>query len=214
VTRESSNDYLSKHPLRVQCSANAKSTGKRCTRPAIWGGKVCPVHGGAAPQVKARAAVNAELARWGAGDTTLDPGMVLLRLVTQSANRAEFYAGLLEEQYVAAAEGAETASLPAKVGELIGYKYALAKDGTAVPIEEAIRGLVQLEGQERDRCGTFAAKAVAAGLMERQIKMAEKQGEFLAEFMRAILDDPELGLTEAQRKAAPGVARRILSVAR
>ncbi len=55
-----------------------------------------------AQQVKAKAAVRAELIGWGLGDATVDPGEVLLRLVTQSAARAERYAMLLEEAYEAA----------------------------------------------------------------------------------------------------------------
>ena len=69
---------------------------------AIKGGEVCRKHGGAAGQVKAKAAVRAELLSWGLGDATVDPGEVLLRLVTQSAARAERYAMLLEEAYEAA----------------------------------------------------------------------------------------------------------------
>ena len=40
----------------MQCKAKAKSTGKPCRRNAIAGGTVCQVHGGAAPQVKRKAA--------------------------------------------------------------------------------------------------------------------------------------------------------------
>ena len=39
-----------------QCIAKANSTGKQCARSAIAGATVCRVHGGAAPQVKAKAA--------------------------------------------------------------------------------------------------------------------------------------------------------------
>jgi len=38
-----------------QCTATAKSTGKRCQRPAIKGGTVCYQHGGAADQVQKKA---------------------------------------------------------------------------------------------------------------------------------------------------------------
>jgi hypothetical protein len=40
----------------AKCTATSKSTGKRCQQPAIAGGRVCRVHGGAAPQVKQKAA--------------------------------------------------------------------------------------------------------------------------------------------------------------
>lgn len=158
--------------------------------------------------------MTAELLRWKVSDTTLDPGEVLLRLVTQAAHRAELYAELLEQQYTRAAAGAEDSDLPAGVSALIGHRYDLDKDGNAVPVEEAIRGLVQLEGTERDRAAGFAAKAIAAGLAERAVRLAEKQHQIIAQLIQAVLSDPELGLTVEQQKAAPRVARRILSVAR
>ncbi len=40
----------------MRCTAKANSTGKNCRRRAIKGGRVCQVHGGAAPQVKRKAA--------------------------------------------------------------------------------------------------------------------------------------------------------------
>jgi hypothetical protein len=36
----------------AQCSAKSKQSGQRCKRPAIEGGTVCYIHGGAAPHVK------------------------------------------------------------------------------------------------------------------------------------------------------------------
>lgn len=38
-----------------KCSATSKQSGKRCGRWAIPGGTVCPMHGGKAPQVAAKA---------------------------------------------------------------------------------------------------------------------------------------------------------------
>lgn len=43
--------------MEKQCTATAKTTGNRCRQPAIRGGTVCRFHGGAAPQVKAKAAL-------------------------------------------------------------------------------------------------------------------------------------------------------------
>jgi hypothetical protein len=90
------------------------------------------------------------------------PGEVFLQLVTQSAARAQRYASeleaLVDEEGLAAAMVGEI-EIPTKHG---GYKAG-----------EYIRGLAQLEAQERDRCANFATKAVAAGLAERQVRLAE-----------------------------------------
>ncbi len=42
------------NPMKAQCTATNRQ-GKRCGKPPILGGKVCRMHGGAAPQVKAKA---------------------------------------------------------------------------------------------------------------------------------------------------------------
>jgi hypothetical protein len=87
---------------------------------------------------------------------------VFLQLVTQSAARAQRYASeleaLVDEEGLAAAMVGEI-EIPTKHG---GYKAG-----------EYIRGLAQLEAQERDRCANFATKAVAGGLAERQVRLAE-----------------------------------------
>ena len=88
--------------ISVMCTAVSKQTGKPCKLKAIPGGTVCRFHGGAAKQVKAKAAVRAELITWGVADALDDPGEVLLRLVTQSRKRADLYAHLLQEAFEAA----------------------------------------------------------------------------------------------------------------
>lgn len=132
----------------VRCKAMSKQTGKECKNWAIKGGEVCRNHGGNAKQVRAKAAIRAEVMDWGLGDTTIDPGEVLLRLVTQSAARAQRYAAeleqLVDDEGLAAAMIGEV-EIPTKYG---GYKAG-----------EYIRGLAQLEAQERDRCANFASKA-------------------------------------------------------
>jgi hypothetical protein len=186
--------------------------------------------------VKAKAAVRAEVLGWGLGDTNVDPGEVLLRLVTQSAARAERYALLLEEAYEAAerlkqahdagaeikapgdelADAAETARRDLDrifntggVAALVGNTYGAAKDVGVYVTGEAIRGLADLEAKERERCANFASKAVAAGLMKRQVELAEAQGQLMAKAIRAILDD--LQLSAEQREFAPDVVRRHLT---
>jgi hypothetical protein len=172
--------------------------GGQCKRLAPLGGTVCRFHGGGAKQVKAKAAVRAEVLQWGLGDAHSDPGEVLLRLVTQAAARVERYAAELE---------AHVAESPTLRAALVAQAY-----GEFGPIGEYIRGLAVLEAQERDRCANFAAKAVAAGLAKRTVELAERQGQLIAEVLRAVLADPELGLTAEQRRAVPDVARRHLAL--
>jgi hypothetical protein len=197
--------------MKETCTGHNRQ-GVRCGKPPVPGGKVCRLHGGAIPIVAAKAIVRAEVAKWGLQDITEDPGEVLLRLVTQSSRRAALYASLLEEQYERAAAGEETTTLPSRIGVLIGRKFALNKEGRPVPVEEAIRGLVELEMRERELCGSFASKAIAAGLAERQVRIAERMGAAIADVLRAVLADPALGLTPTQMAAAPDVFRTHLGL--
>jgi hypothetical protein len=95
------------------------------------------------------------------------------------------------------------------VAALVGNTYGAAKDVGVYVTGEAIRGLADLEAKERERCANFASKAVAAGLMKRQVELAEAQGQLMAAAIRAILDD--LQLTAEQRQLAPDVVRRHLT---
>src|SRR5215211_5063407 len=61
------------------------------------------------------------------------------------------------------------------VAALVGNTYGAAKDVGVYVTGEAIRGLADLEAKERERCANFASKAVAAGLAERQVRLAERK---------------------------------------
>jgi hypothetical protein len=135
---------------------------------AIPDGTACRFHGGASPHVASKAPVRAEVFSWGLGDSHVDPGAVLLRLVTQSAARAQRYAMLLEEAYEAAErlkrsfdagaveidEGNEMAETAREdldrifntggVAALVGNTYGAAKDVVVYVTGEAIRGLADL----------------------------------------------------------------------
>lgn len=174
-----------------------------CGAYVITGTERCRYHAGKKPEVaKAQGAVVQEIREWGLGDSTVDPGEVLLRLVTQSAWRAAKYAGQIE-QMVTDAGGDLRKALTAE-------QYTTTEDGATVKTGEYIRAMVKLESEERDRCGHFAKLAVQAGLAERQVRLAEQQGAMLAAVIRAILGDPELGLTALQNAAAPAVVARHL----
>ena len=210
--------------IAVQCQAISKQTGQRCKRKAIPGGTVCRWHGGAASQVKVKAAIRAEVMNWGLGDSHVDPGEVLLRLVTQSAARAEHYSRLLQVAFEAAerlkqahdagaqieapgdefADTAETARRDLDrifntggVAALVGNTYGAAKDVGVYVTGEAIRGLADLEAKERERCANFATKAIAAGLAERTVRVAERQGQLMVEMVQAALREVDLSPEQA-----------------
>jgi hypothetical protein len=191
-------------------------------------------------QAKAEGVVVMELKRWGLdGHTELaDPGEIQLRLVTQSAARVEFYAGLLGRAYEAAErlreahagaallvaagsanadEGEDPAVQAARldlerifatggVGALIGVKRDADRFGRVFETEEAIRGLALLEAQERDRCSRFSTQAIAAGLAERQVRLAESQGAAMfavfGRVQRRLLEALDLSAEQGQLAAA------------
>jgi hypothetical protein len=45
-----------REPILGQCEATSNMTGERCKRPVVVGARVCRLHGGSAPHVKAAAA--------------------------------------------------------------------------------------------------------------------------------------------------------------
>ena len=221
------------------CHARTKSGGV-CNNGAIPGTRNCRMHPGK-PLAKLRAEgqVRVELARWGLNaEEVRDPGETMLQLMTQSALRVELYSSLVGEAYAAAERLRELGDvgdqLPPHldnstdrerafqdlarvfaqggVSVLIGAKWSAAgKDGDLYQAEEAIRGLVQLEADERDRCATFAAKAIAAGLAERQVRVQEQIGAQVAEMIRGTLSD--LGLDPAAPEVMRVVSARLQALA-
>ena len=130
------------------------------------------MHGGANPKTKAKAEVRAEVLEWGLGDVHVDPGEVLLRLVSQSSRRADAYAAELAKQVT-------------KHGDL---KRAIERNAM----------LVRLEAEERDRLANFSGKAVKAGLNERMVRLAEDQAAFVARIVVTALE--RAGLDDDTRK--------------
>lgn len=209
--------------------------GGLCRALILTGLKACKRHCGISlAKAKAKGAIVMEVRRWGLGDTTVDPGETLLRLVSQSAARVEMYSRLLQDAFDAAERlrqaqetpqsdllAAETARMDLErvfniggVGVLIGHTYAGTQTSGVIATGERIRGIADLEAQERDRCANFAKLAIAAGLAERQVRIAERQGAMVAgmfaEFARALGHDPD---DPAVRSLVVGVIARHAGVA-
>lgn len=74
--------------------------------------------------------------------------------------------------------------------------------------------LVAMYDAERDRLAKLAEKAISLGLREREVRLAEQQGQLLADLFRSLIADPDLGLTPAQQQMAPGLVRKHLAIVR
>jgi hypothetical protein len=92
------------------------------------------------------------------------------------------------------------------VGALIGFKFDADRHGRIYAVEEGIRGLARLEADERDRCAGMAAKAIAAGLAERQVRLAERQGAAMYGLFSRVLES--LGLDAEQLALVPALLER------
>jgi hypothetical protein len=174
-----------------KCS-RLRSDGQPCRANAVRGTDPlsCRRHAGKSlAKIRAEVAVKETVAAWGLGDTKTDPGELLLRLVSQAAVRAAAYAQELERVVAENNGNLEKA--------LTGETWITVGDGDSVKSGEYIRAIAQLEAAERDRAANFATKAIAAGLAERQVRLAEQQGQLIATVIRNILGD--LDLTAAQQ---------------
>jgi len=221
-----------------KCRGKNKSGGP-CGQYARKGGTVCNSHGGKAPQVAARAAVRAEVEAWGLGDTNVDPGEVLLKLVSQSAARAERYARLLEEAYDAAErlKAAHEAELLFETAD--GLDDEQERAAVQVARDDLKRifntgGVAALIGHTYDSSkdgGIYATGEQIRGLADLEAKERDRCANFaakavaaglatrqveLAERQGALIASlitaifDELDLTDAQREVAPDVLDRHL----
>lgn len=175
----------------VRCSART-SAGKPCRAWAIAGGTVCAVHGGRAPQVKRAAA--RRLAASKAARTLADVG------VESIENPLLEYAALAEETR---ALQRQVAAQVAEVDQWVGPNHLG---------DEALSVWVQLLERMMDRCARLLADWVRLGFDERLVTLREREADLVEAFLRAVLADPALALTDEQRAQVPAVARRHLPI--
>lgn len=171
--------------VHTRCLGHVRKTSKPCMGNPPAGGKVCRMHGGGAPQVKEAAdrreatdrAVK-ELVKLGY-PVDIEPGEALLQQVREAAGNVAFLRERVQELEVLIAQG---------------------------PFGAYVDPHVDLYDKERERLAKFAKLALDAGVAERQVQIAEKQGALVADVIRKLLDDPTLGLTPAQRKQGRVIA--------
>lgn len=88
-------------------------------------------------------------------------------------------------------------------------------EGGEVDLTTTIHGakpavLLELYHRERNHLVHVCKVAITCGIAERQIRIAEEQGQQIAQTLRMTFEDPELGLSEAQLEVARLLAARVL----
>jgi len=196
--------------MAERCGAKARSTGKPCTQP-VPDGTRCRFHGGAAPQVKAAAQRRKQLAAAQEAVSKLnlrrevDPHVALLDEVYRAAGVVAW----LDDKVRALDEGDMVWGVTEEVEKTAGEF-----PGTDTTRAAELNIWVKWWQTERTNLAKVAKMALDAGVEERRVRLAESQGALLADVIRRVLGDPELGLSpQQQAQAAPVVARHLRAVA-
>jgi hypothetical protein len=191
------------------CGAKAKSTGKCCTQPVVPGTKRCRFHGGAAPQVKAagerrlqEAALNEAVKTYGL-PVDISPTEALLDEVKWTAGHVRWLRERIQELETSALDWGRTSEVAKDSGEFPGV------DTTHSAVPPVLLDLYQ---RERKHLLDVCKAAIAAGIEERRVRLAESQGALLADVIRRILGDLDL-TPEQSARVSEVVPRHLRAVA-
>lgn len=184
--------------------------GKTCTRPAGWGtdhpgdGR-CKLHGGSTRSHKtasqlvqaARAVATFGLPR------EIDPRDALLEEVYRTAGAVDWLHQQVQRLEAEQVTWGKAESVEKTAGEFPGV------DTTH---RAAVNVWVELWQKERKHLVDVAKAAIAAGIEERKVRLAEQQGAMLAGVIKAILGDLEL-TPQQQSRVSEVVPRHLRAVA-
>ncbi|MFE2712224.1 hypothetical protein ACFXKI_09600 [Streptomyces mirabilis] len=197
---------------RRRCwSRSKKADGGQCGAMAMTGQNVCRYHGGSAPQsLKA-----------GEKRATEEKARALVETYGRKIETTATEALLDEVQWTAG----HVAWLRERVQEIESDAVVAGRDSEHPLVwgvtkeksggedrgttEEAAPNIwLKLYQQERTHLVRVCAEAIKAGVEERRVRLAEQQGQLVAQAIRAILDD--LNLTARQLELVPEVVPRHL----
>lgn len=206
--RKKDDDYIGdKHPRNENgeriCGARKRSKkgGTLCQMPAGartdhvgWG--TCSYHGGNTPTLRTSAAkyvggevIDKMTMAYGYGSPIdINPVEALLQEVRRTGGHVAWLADRIQ------------------LWEMVDADGKLTK-----PIDDVQKQWLQLYYEERDRLVKQAKTALDAGVNERKIRLAERQGEIMIQALNAAFD--ALGLTREQRKLLPSVMPAVLRAA-
>jgi hypothetical protein len=180
-------------PYDRVCGAKTRGSGTPCGRPAGWGtdhvgyGR-CKLHGGCVPS----------------GRKAAQRQMAVDQVATYGLPReVDPHTALLEELHRTAGV---VAWLGTKVSQLEEDDAHGPVGGSDHPRHEA-HVWIRMYAEERGHLARVAKTCVDVGIEERRVRLAEQQGELLAQAIRNVLVD--LGV--ADHPQAPTVVRRHLT---
>lgn len=190
--------------MAERCKAKSKRSGERCKRPPCIGADVCHIHGGKAPQVRAAAKrrVDTEAARRAAVTygvpIDIDPAEGLLDEVARTYGHVRYLLDRVQELEPDALVWGVTEESEKHATEFPGVDLTRAAKPNA---------WLQAYRDERAHFLKVCTETLKAGVAERQVRLAEQQGQLIAQVIRGVLED--LGVDSAE---APAVIRRHLQL--
>lgn len=181
-----------------KCTAMSKQTGEQCKQWAVPGLTKCRFHGGAPRHARAagqrriaEAKAAAEVARLGARKD-VHPAEALLDLVHWTAGEVDYWRARVVQLEDDALTWGRTQ-----------HREGTGPEGPVDVRTDEAKPHVAYTMLERasDRLAQYAAAALKAGVDQRRVELAERQGSLVAVAVRAILD--RLDLTPEQVELVP-----------
>lgn len=184
-----------------KCSAHNRA-GKPCGRRPLKGQKVCQLHGGKAPQSLRAGERRLELEKaqrkFGL-PREIAPDQALLEEVHRTAGHVAYLQTKVQQLDEAALVWGTTEIKDKTGGDDWGHTQ----------VEKAQPSIwYELYARERLHLTNVCKAALAAGVEERRVRLAEAQGQVLASVIQKILAD--LDLSPEQSRRAPQVASKHL----
>lgn len=205
-----SNDTQEDHPPEWYCGAKkTDGSGDTCRRPAgdrtsHQGRGRCYLHGGNTPGqvIKAEREEVYERARTYGASINIAPEQALKEEVCRTAGHvrwlSEVVANILHE-----GDGYEIFQ-DEEGKQMFRPKTGLKQMDNSGKFEKA-SVWVEMYQKERDMLVRVCKVALDAGIAQREIQLAEAQGEMMGRIVIAVIGDPELGLTMELQE----IARRV-----
>lgn len=189
----------------ARCGAHRKTDGQPCGRYPRKGEDLCRQCGGNAPQVRKAAemrvmnALAEQAVRTYGLPLDVSPTEALLDEVRWTAGHVAWLREQVQDLEREALTWGRTEEVDKGSGEFTGIDITHA----AAP-----NIWLDLYSKERKHLLDVCKAALSAGVEERRVRLAERQGDLLAGAIRAILD--ELGLTPDQAARVPEIVPRVL----